>query len=307
MGRWSIVDIDRSPTANVQRSREMNAGARGARRVSGAESLAETSKPRCRAHSTKIRRTEDRRTPCHDRGRIYALRESEFGAMSDIGRLRIVDAEDLARFAYQNDQGRMHQDIRSLRGQGLLEERTFLRAHRQPRRILTLTKQGHRMVQKTAGLSSDQRIYHGFVKVRDTDHDADLYKVYHQATEEIRNGGGRPLKIRLDFELQSTINREREAARRLPEAQRAKWLREVAEQHGLPIAGTTVRVPDMQVEYQTAGGRIAHANLELITERYRTEAIRVKAEAGFKVYARTGDTDRVRRALRTFGSEILSI
>jgi hypothetical protein len=39
MGRWSIVDIDRAPTANVQRAREMNAGARSAGRTP--EALAE--------------------------------------------------------------------------------------------------------------------------------------------------------------------------------------------------------------------------------------------------------------------------
>jgi hypothetical protein len=314
MGRWSILDVDQACTIGAQHPsrkhpQQKNEAARSIRREIRTKSVACRSEPSDRSRDTNIPRTGNRRTLHEDCGRTYTLRESEIRAMSDIGRFRTVDAHDLACFAYKSDERRMNQDIRNLRTQGLLEEKTLLRAHRQPRRILALTAPGHRMVQKNAGLSSDQRIYHGFVKVRDTNHDADLYKVYQQATESIRNGGGRPIRVRLDFELKAAINRNKEAAGQLSEGQRAKWLKAIAEYHGLTLAGSTIHVPDIQVEYETPEGEIARANLELVSENYRGEAIRAKAESGFKVYARTGDASRVRRALQNSGivQEIVSI
>ena len=100
--------------------------------------------------------------------------------------------------------------------------------------------------------------------------------------------------MRLDFELKGAVNRDREAAGKLPEAQRRAWLKAVAEQHGLSIKGGTIQLPDIQIEYETAEGTLAHANIELVSENYRGDAIRSKAGAGFKVYARVGDSNRVK-------------
>ena len=229
--------------------------------------------------------------------------------MSDIGTFRTVDAEDLACFAYRGDSEHMNQDVRSLRTQGLVEERIVYRAHREPRRVMTLTEEGHRVLRKTGALPAGQRIYHGFVKTREIDHDADLYKLYQKAAEDIRNRGGQPRKVRLDFELKAAVNRERNAASQLPNGRRANWLNAVAQQHGLTMRGSRIQVPDMQIEYETREGEIARANVELVSENYRGEAIRTKAESGFVVYARAGDTTRVRRALQDSGmvQEILSI
>ena len=229
--------------------------------------------------------------------------------MSDIGKFRTVDIKDLVRFAYQDDAARMAQEIRSLRSQGLIQEKTIYRAHRQPRRILTLTKQGQRLLRRDGHVPGDQWLYHGFVKPREIDHDADLYKVYQKEAADIERQGGKPIKVRLDSELKGAVNRDREAAGRLPEGQKQPWLKAVAEQHGLTIKGGTIQFPDIQIEYETAEGTLAHANIELVSENYRGDAIRSKAGAGFKVYARVGDANRVKRALQDTGAveEILSI
>src|SRR5205814_7615138 len=124
----------------------------------------------------------------------------------------------------------MRQDLENLRAQGLVEERTFLRAHKSARRMVTLTEPGYRIVKKSSGPREGQKIYHGFVKPRELDHDADLYKVYQKAVERIQDqGGGKPVRVRLDFELKEAINREKQAARTLPEKERAMRLRAVAE------------------------------------------------------------------------------
>jgi DNA-binding PadR family transcriptional regulator len=253
-------------------------------------------------------RHEERRTRNIIQDR-YSLRSSEIRGMSDIGKFRTVDTADLMRFAYQDDEARMNQDIHSLRSQRLIEERRIYQAHRKPRRVLTLTEQGQRILRKGRHVPDDQWLYHGFVKLREIDHDADLYKVYQKEVDDIQRQGCKVTRVRLDFELKGAVNRGREAAGKLPQGQRPAWLKTVAVQHGLTIKAGTIQLPDIQIDYETPEGTIAHANLELVSKNYRGDAIRSKAGAGFKVYARAGDSNRVKRALQDTGAveELLSI
>jgi DNA-binding PadR family transcriptional regulator len=254
-------------------------------------------------------RSPDRRTQYHDRGRAYSLRSSEIAAMKDIGKFRTVDIRDLARFVYDGNQSRLKYDLQSLRAQGLIEEKTHFRAHKSPRKLVTLTAEGHRIIRKASDLPKEQRIYHGFVKPREVDHDADLYKVYQKAAQEIRKKGGKPTRVRLDFELKESVNRTKEAAGRLPEDERRRLLQAVADEHGLKVDGTTIHLPDIQIEFENRDGGIERQNLELLSRNYREAGIRGKAAAGFKIYARSGDAGRVRRALHDTGMirEVLSV
>jgi len=229
--------------------------------------------------------------------------------MGEIGQFRTVDIQDLARFVYYGDQARMKYDLENLRGQGLIEEKTLFRAHKPARKMITLTEQGHRVARKKSGLPEGQRIYHGFVKPREIEHDADLYKVYQRAAKDIRERGGRLLRVRLDFELKEAINRAKEAASRLPEEERATVLKAVANDNGLSVRDSKIHLPDIQVEYETREGTVQRENLELLSRNYREEGIRGKAAAGFKIYARTGEASRVRRALQDTGlmREVLSV
>lgn len=251
-----------------------------------------------RQEEIALTRPPERRAEHRDRGRAYMLRSSEIEAMSDIGRFRTVDVQDLSRFAYRGDEARMKRDMESLREQGLVEEKTLFRAHKQPRRVITLTEQGHRIAKKGSDLPKDQRIYHGFVKTREINHDADLYKVYQQAAEEVRQNGGKPIRVRLDFELKAMVQREKQANKGLSEQEQGGRLETLANEHGLTISGTTIHVPDIQIEYETREHDLERANLELVSENYRSQGIRSKAESGFTLYARGGDTARVRRALQ---------
>jgi DNA-binding PadR family transcriptional regulator len=133
----------------------------------------------------------------------------------------------------------MRQDLQNLWEQELVKEKTVFRAHKPARKMVTLTEQGHRMVKKAGGLRDGQRTYHGFVEPRELDHDADLYKVYHKAVEQVQEQGGKPLRVRLDFELKEVINRAKETAGHLSGEQRALLLRKgVAERVGFePTVG----------------------------------------------------------------------
>jgi hypothetical protein len=76
-----------------------------------------------------------------------------------------------------------------------------------------------------------------------------------------------------------------------------------------PIDDGTIHLPDIQVEYETRDGEVERQNLELLSRNYREEGIRGKAAAGFKIYARSGDSNRIRRALHDTGvvREVLSV
>src|SRR5260370_21800544 len=105
------------------------------------------------------------------------------------------------------------------------------------------------------------------------------------------------LRVSLDFELKGSINREREPAGQLPDDMKEKWLKAVAEEHGLTVRDKTIHVPDLQIEYETADREVTRENLELVSGNYREDAIRGKAPSGFTIYARSGATTRIRRAL----------
>lgn len=107
--------------------------------------------------------------------------------------------------------------------------------------------------------------------------------------------------MRLDFELKRSVNQEKAAVRLLPEAERTRWLKTAARDQGLSIKGTSIHLPDLQIEYETQQGELRRENLELVSRSYREAAIRGKAQSGFRIYARTQDTNRVRRALQDTG------
>ena len=313
MARWDIFDAARRQEAEPSPRREeaparSNSTSPSIGRCGSDASTNDVERPKL-PREVASGTPRERRTQHQDRGRTYSLRTSEMEALADIGRFRTVDVQDLARFAYGGDQAHARQDLENLRAQGLVEEKTVFHAHKSARRLVTLTGEGLQMVRKASGLREEQRLYHGFVKPRELDHDADLYKVYQKAANEVRQKGGRPLRVRLDFELKQEINRAKEAARKLSRDERAALLRAVAEENGLRAEGTSIHLPDIQIEYETRDGRIERENLELLSQNYREEGMRTKASAGFKIYARAGEANRIRRALNDTGlvREVLSI
>jgi len=314
MARWDILHRDNGRDAeprpaNESRPQGTNGTTPSVRRGPTETSSTTTPERPERPGQSSPERSPGRRTQYRYGARTYSLRNLEIAAMRDIGTFRTVDVRDLAQFVYGGDERRLKYDLESLRGQGLVEEKTLFRAHRSARKLVTLTAEGLGIIRKASGLPPDQRIYHGFVKPKELDHDADLYKVYQKATEEIRKEGGNPMRVRLDFELKESINRAKEAAGHLSKDEQRRLLAAVAEEHGLTIDDTTIHLPDIQVEYQTLDGVVERQNLELLSRNYREDGIRGKVAAGFKIYARSGDTSRIRRALHDTGMvrEVLSV
>lgn len=227
--------------------------------------------------------------------RTFLLRESEAQAMTDLGIFRVVAATDLARFAYGDDATRMERELRRLRKQELIVERTLPTSGRNSLRVVTLTRTGKKLLETTNCLSESQSVYYGIVKPREAKHDAELYRLFHTAAARIESAGGRPLSVILEYEIKRHVNRERErlgARRNDPDE-----IATLARRHGLTVVNGKIPFPDMRIEYQTADLELRRVDLELTTRHYRPRGVAEKAKAGFALYSLREDVPRLRRIL----------
>lgn len=241
------------------------------------------------------------------RGRMYRLRASEIQTLVEFGKFRAVASKDLQEFAYRGDRVRMKRDVQNLIRQHLVAERVIPHPETAPRRLLTLTKQGHQFLTSTKRVPRNQSIHYGFTKPREAHHDADLYRLYYKAGEKIERQGGRNLRVILDYELKKRLYRE--IAKLGPDRHSIAKKREIAERHGLKLVRGKVPLPDLRIEYETRDAEMGHVDLELATEHYRGRNLAEKAQAGFSIYAHAQDAPGLRRVLdqRELTAEILSL
>jgi hypothetical protein len=252
------------------------------------------------------RRVEPRKT-YEFRGRTYAVRTSEIESLTDIAKFRAVASEDLEEFQYHGDKDRMRPDVANLIRQGLVTEKIIPHSDTAPRRMLTLTKKGHQFLRSTRTVPPNQATYYGFRKPREAHHDANLYRLYHKAAEDIERQGGKNPRVVLDFELKKLVFHD--SAKLGPEKHSAESKREIAEKHGLQLVRGRIPLPDLRIEYEDREGNMARVNLELATEHYRGSTLAEKVRAGFSLYARAQDAPGLRRVLdqKELTAEILSL
>jgi len=244
----------------------------------------------------------DGRTILYDRDRGYDLSASEVRTIADLGKFRVVAAHDLWQHLYSSPREEAEKSIASLIRQGLVQKGSFDGPEATPRELLTLTKRGQRLLRANRLVPKEQAVYCGFVKPKEANHDADLYRMYQEEAARIQEKGGGHLRVILDFELRKKINRD--IAKFGAEARP-----EIAKRHGLEVVRNKIPLPDVQIEYQTRDGELARSNLELVTEHYRGRHVADKARAGFSLYTPHGEGDRLRRVLdhQELTAEILSL
>lgn len=229
------------------------------------------------------------------RDRTYLLRESEFTTLVEIGKFRVVDSSDLAQFAYGGDAEGMARDVRSLERHGLVARKPIAHEPKRSERLVVLTKKAKRLLLNSGRVPQGQAIYHGLVKPRELKHDAALYRLYQKEANRIAQGGGKPLRVVLDYELKRDLHRELAG---LGDAARTRDAREqVAARHGLVLVGDRIQIPDLRLEYETADHERRETDLELATRNYRPRALAQKAKAGFSIYAPREDASKLRRIL----------
>src|SRR5258708_30490592 len=183
-----------------------------------------------------------------DRNRDHSLRESEVQTLTDLGKFRMVPADDLARFAYRGDRSHMESDVHSLSRQGLIEQRSIDGHSSYSTRVLTLTKDGQRLLERAQLVSNRQAIYHGFVKPKEARHDADLYRLYHKVDREIDDVGGKVHRVVLDYELKHELYKKLSQVD--PNKKLAYERIRVAHEYDLKVVNDKIPVPDLRIEYE---------------------------------------------------------
>jgi len=214
------------------------------------------------------------------------------------GRFRAVPVSDLARAHYSGNHAALDRDLRALTKLGLIERHTVSLDNRGSAiSVVTLTREGTRLLKKSAPQDSDQAIYSGLVKPREAAHDATLYRMYLAEAARIEANHGQVRRVILDYELKKRAYSPLAKARELPAFEYAERQREIAEKNGLKVVNGHIALPDLRVEYETRDGEIRHVDLELATRNYRAAHIHSKAKAGFKVYVdnTSGPLRRARR------------
>jgi hypothetical protein len=146
------------------------------------------------------------RTKYTDRNKEYSLRDSEIHTLGEVGKFRVVGMNDLAEFAYNGDRSRMGNDLESLARQGLLTQTTIADPEHNPTPVVTLTKEGHKLLSRGKVVPSSQATYHGLKKPKEAFHDADLYRLHHKVSDEIESRGGRVLRVQLDYEMKRSAS-----------------------------------------------------------------------------------------------------
>ena len=272
--------------------------------------------PRLPPHSAQRAEADDRAHEAtdgqiHDRplGRELAhpLDPSEVRTLTDIGTFRALEFNDLARHRYRGDLTGASKHLRSLCRAGLVRSRISY-----PERMvyLTLTPAGHRWLAANPGReNSKQKLYHGFVKTREAQHDAALYRLYHQEIGRIEHLGGRVRRVILDFELKQSINRRLAKLNSLSPQEQVEQRRQIAQEHGLRVVNGKILLPDVRLEYEGPDQQLAKVDLELVTEHYHRGNLAAKAKAGFAIYTFAEDAARLRTAIEDpeFTQDILSL
>ncbi len=285
--RGFLSSREKSPRRQYPEERDLNPSAGGG---SNPEEPRELSKS---SLAGDLRDTT--RNVYRDRERTYSLRNSEIHTLIEAGKFRVVDTNDLARFAYAGNRERMESDIRHLERQALVKERGTSVLKNKSRQVLTLTKKGHRLIRQQNLLPKDQAIYHGFVKPKEANHDADLYRLYQKVANDIKSKGGRVLRVTLDYELKDKLYKELGQAQARKDRNLDIRKEEFARELHLPVVQGKVILPDMRIEYETQGGDRARVDVELATSHYHGNHLAEKARAGFQIYARSEDAAGLRR------------
>lgn len=234
-----------------------------------------------------------------------SLRAEEQKLLAEVGRFRVITTRDLAATIYDNRHSRMERDLAFLREKGLVTV-DAVNARRDGRggkveriEVVTLTGDGRDVARHISGLPQEQRLYAGLVKPREVEHDSQIYRAYLNEAKRIERAGGSNLRVQLDFELKSQVQKAIYVARKAdPERDLSEIKRQVAKQFELPFVNNTIQVPDARIQYDLdrkgdqdpdQGSRTGHTDIEVLTAAYHAGHLRAKAQAGFRNYASASD------------------
>jgi len=227
---------------------------------------------------------DDERERVECRGRAYSLNGTETRALAAIGAFRVVPEDALVRG--DGGAGLRSADLRHLADQGLVTQETITDAGG-ARHVLTLTADGQAVLEAHQRPDADgrQQAYSaGVVNARQLPHDVELYRVFREEADRIEREGGRVRRVILDDELKHDYQTFLHRDDRPVDADLHRDRQAFAEANDLPVYRGHLELPDLRIEYETDDGRLAHRDVELVTEHYSRGQLAGKSHAGFVCY-----------------------
>lgn len=264
----------------------------------------------------EVERAERKREPEHRPRRTregvaveiagIRLRPEERKLLAETGRFRVLSLKDVEATIYNGDARGMRTDLDFLEKRGLVTvdsvaPRNDGRWRSDPRiEIVTLTRAGERIAREMGEVAAGQQLYNGLVKPREAEHDTQIYRAYLKEAQRIEKDGGSNLRVELDFELKSKVQKAIHAAQKAePSRSMDEIKREVAAQHELPFVREKIEIPDARIHYDVndpeLGSRAAFSDVEVVTAAYRPAHMRAKTQSGFRMYANASDRSRLGR------------
>ena len=151
----------------------------------------------------------------------------------------------------------------------------------------------------------NQTLYYGFSKPREAHHDADLYRLYQKAINQITQNGGKNARVILDSELKRIVYRDLARAKR---ERSTPDIAAIAERHRLKVIHGKIPVPDLRIEFETPDREPARVDLELATEHYRFRNC-AKSWCGIRHICASRGTNNLHRVMddRELVAEIMSL
>jgi hypothetical protein len=233
------------------------------------------------------------------------LHREEKTLLGEAGRFRVLSLKDAAGTLYAGDERALRSDLRFLKERGLVSI-DIVNARRDGRsssveriEVITLTRAGEKLAGASNSFSPEQKLYHGLVKPREAEHDAQIYRAYRKEWEKIEQSGGSNARVLLDFELKSQVQKAIYAARKAePDRDMQEIKQQVAAEHELPFIDGQIQIPDARIEYELdQGARTGCSDIEVVTAAYHPGHLRAKAQAGFQTYVSGRDAASVSRQI----------
>lgn len=225
------------------------------------------------------------------------LHQEEKALMGEVGRFRVISVRDAAKSIYSGDKRALRSDVRFLQNKDLVSvDIVNARRDGHPRsveriEVIILTRTGEKLARMNDSWSPGQKLYHGLVKPREAEHDAQIYRAYQKEWQRIEKEGGSNPRVLLDFELKSQVQKAIHVARKEePDRDIDEIKQQVAVELQLPFIDGQIQIPDARIEYDVdQGARTGFSYIEVVTAAYRPGHLRAKAEAGFHTYASSRD------------------
>ena len=215
---------------------------------------------------------------------MYHLRGSEVDLLERAARFRAVFTDDLKHDS--GNAGRFREDLRALKHQDLIDERTVTRVRDgKVADVVSVTRAGKALLDHHRDPQQDhgQVYYAGWVKPAEMWHDASLFRMCREVEVELAREGGHIRRVILDDELKARAYRALHEARHAESAgEDARWT--VAAVQGLHVEDDRFVFPDVRLEIEDRDGTVRDVDLELVTEHYHRGHVGGKARAGFRMF-----------------------